>query len=688
MEVRNGSQSSGSNSVNIDKLLEQGLTIYSEGKIEEAIKVWNKVLAVEPNNKIAQEYIKTAKSDLYETKLSAGTDIETDTGENDFYDPEISEQQFDMASDDVSNDQQSTAPDIGIDKGSKISEFMDRGDSFFEEKKFEKAINEWKKALEITPADSKIKSKIDKAKSAIEAAPFIANCTRKGQEYFEQGDYNSAISEWKKILSIESDNQEIIGNIRMTEMLIQKAPKDISRFEEGKKLFDGGDFRGAVSIFEEILGDDPDNEQAIQLYLKAKSKLESSPEKTEGTSDFMEPDDIKLDLDAGEDSEIVITRTSDYDQREPDKRSSDGWEPVDDTTKTATVPKGIPKYEADAAVTPTQEKFPLKLVLFAALTVVVISGILYLAFAWKNSTRISGNTLSPKNTALEIAEKRYNEGLVLFDQGKYDEALYLFNQSLQLNPNHVNARMKQQEVEMLLDPSKLPDDQKTAYIDNLLTKAENLEKQKKYQEAQDLYQQILKLDNQHVIAKEKFFALKDILRDIEKQELYNAPVPIQLKKAKEYHAVTYYDDARDLLKNILRKDPGNREAQNLLKECEDRIKGIEQRQARADEMYQNGLVFFKEGKYDQAIAVWRNVLLFDPSYRLADKSLKEAVTIKKKKEEAMELQRGGEFYYDIGKYETALEKFERLLALEPDNEIAKFYISKIKEYQTLGSFNQ
>lgn len=44
----------------IEKLLEDGLTLYGFGKIEDAITVWRKVLDIDPNNQKAIDYIESA----------------------------------------------------------------------------------------------------------------------------------------------------------------------------------------------------------------------------------------------------------------------------------------------------------------------------------------------------------------------------------------------------------------------------------------------------------------------------------------------------------------------------------------------------------------------------------------------------------------------------------------------------
>lgn len=56
------------NAEEIEKLIEDGLALYGYGKTEDAVTVWRKVLAADPNNRKAQDYIQSAG---YEVKAEA-----------------------------------------------------------------------------------------------------------------------------------------------------------------------------------------------------------------------------------------------------------------------------------------------------------------------------------------------------------------------------------------------------------------------------------------------------------------------------------------------------------------------------------------------------------------------------------------------------------------------------------------
>ncbi len=56
------------NQEEIDKLLQDGLTLYGYGKIEDAVTLWNKVLELDPANQQAIDYIESAG---YSTKKTA-----------------------------------------------------------------------------------------------------------------------------------------------------------------------------------------------------------------------------------------------------------------------------------------------------------------------------------------------------------------------------------------------------------------------------------------------------------------------------------------------------------------------------------------------------------------------------------------------------------------------------------------
>ena len=71
MESSNGAP------INVDDLLEEGMTFYGLGKFEEAAKKWNKVLELDPANAQALEYLDIVREDLEERRASQALPPET-----------------------------------------------------------------------------------------------------------------------------------------------------------------------------------------------------------------------------------------------------------------------------------------------------------------------------------------------------------------------------------------------------------------------------------------------------------------------------------------------------------------------------------------------------------------------------------------------------------------------------------
>jgi len=70
-------ESSNGTSLNVDDLLEEGMTLYGLGKFGEAAKKWNKVLELDPANAQALEYLDIVREDLEERQASQAPPPET-----------------------------------------------------------------------------------------------------------------------------------------------------------------------------------------------------------------------------------------------------------------------------------------------------------------------------------------------------------------------------------------------------------------------------------------------------------------------------------------------------------------------------------------------------------------------------------------------------------------------------------
>ena len=105
--------------------------------------------------------------------------------------------------------------------------YLNRAADFYGAGRYEDAINEWEKILEIDPSDEISRAKIEKAKDVLERGESKTDSAKKvlyfnrGTEFYKQGQYEKAIAEWEKVLEIDP------GHILSREK-IEKAKKKLS----------------------------------------------------------------------------------------------------------------------------------------------------------------------------------------------------------------------------------------------------------------------------------------------------------------------------------------------------------------------------------------------------------------------------------------------------------------------------
>ncbi len=116
----------------VDEMIDQGRNFYREGKYEEAIAVWEKAYKLDPENKRLQRYLVKARE-----KVAEETGAEPVT---------------------------ETPPATTAQPAEGNAELLvSQGKEYFRMGEYQKAIDEWKKALELTPGDTKIQKYIEKA---------------------------------------------------------------------------------------------------------------------------------------------------------------------------------------------------------------------------------------------------------------------------------------------------------------------------------------------------------------------------------------------------------------------------------------------------------------------------------------------------------------------------------------------
>jgi len=143
------------------------------------------------------------------------------------------------------------------------------------------------------------------------------------------------------------------------------------------------------------------------------------------------------------------------------------------------------------------------------------------------------------------------------------------------------------------------------------------------------------------VYKEKKIKKKELLSKKKKEEMIRKKkeeeekrkkeIQEKLRKAKQYFSEKKYQKAYNISKEVIDMEPKNKEAKDIMKKAKVEIKKQEaiRKQAIAkavEKHYKQGLVYYTQEKYKEAILEWKKVLELDPKNERALKNIKAAQT--------------------------------------------------------------
>lgn len=200
------------NQIRLNNYFKQGMAYYDNEEYAKAIEEWDKMLALDPENALAQQWIAAARN------------------ENE----------------------------------KKVLSLMSSAESYGRSRKFLEAIQELNKARRLNPNESQIKL-IEQRLTEYERQMTFLDLFQQGYRYYIQKDYPKAMDSFKKALALQPndatvrkyyDDAEARANARD-----EKMPQELNRrLHEAVKLLSAGKYEDALKILEEI--------QKVQRYNK------------------------------------------------------------------------------------------------------------------------------------------------------------------------------------------------------------------------------------------------------------------------------------------------------------------------------------------------------------------------------------------------------------------------------------
>jgi len=338
---------------------------------------------------------------------------------------------------------------------------------------------------------------------------------------------------------------------------------------------------------------------------------------------------------------------------------------------------------------------------------------------------------------MEKAYNKYNEmeinfykGLQLFLKEQYCDAIPFFKNTLMINPRHERATnyikisydlcneiinkqkvatnlvqeadkyLKEEEyakavgvykLALLLQPDnenikiKIIEAQKAEaeYNKNLelmlhLQAAREYHNKEQYFEAIQEWSKVLMIDPNNIEAQEGLKKDQELLKLQQLKEKINELIA----KGIEKYMNQEYENAKNIFLEVLKLDPNNATAKDYLNKIEEALSKLHQLKSIENESEKHfiiGLNYFNNQLYEKALSEFDIALDINPNHQKAleykNKTLEILQKLKEKENEKVQkLLSEGIYNYKIGEYSIAVEKFNQVLNIDPENEYAKEYL--------------
>lgn len=274
----------------------------------------------------------------------------------------------------------------------------------------------------------------------------------------------------------------------------------------------------------------------------------------------------------------------------------------------------------------------------------------------------SKNTSAKKHlneSYIKSSEYHYNNGLKCADNGELDDAIEEFEYSIKLNAENTAAK---EALEIALRTKK----EQKRKAEEHYNIALNFSNQKKFYESVNEFNECLKYDPNHVLARSKKKEANDYIDQTEKY----------FQSGMKYFERKDWGKAISAFNNAINVYPDNSKAKVKIDQAKEQI--------RLSESYlDKGNINFDQKKWDEAIKEYREALNTNPAYNAASLKLNIALNEGAKKHCLL-----GNNYLKENNLKDANKEFELALNYIPGLDSAKTGLAKVCYRQGQNYFIQ
>lgn len=300
----------------------------------------------------------------------------------------------------------------------------------------------------------------------------------------------------------------------------------------------------------------------------------------------------------------------------------------------------------------------------------------------KDTEAAKGQSDAQYNTLIKQADG-------LFAQKKYQEALASYEQALALKPKEAHPAQRINEIDGILKAEKASAQQNAQAqqeYDNLITAADNLFNQKKFEEAKARYQEALtKKQEQH--PKDQIVKCDSEIARLKKEAENVQKYTDAIKAADAFYTQKSYQAAKDKYKEALKWKAADPHATTRLADIDGKLntqKAEQDKKKKYDEANAAGDALMAQEKWTEAKSKYNEALVIEPAstytqgkIKEIDGKLAEIEKEKAKQEQITKLLTEGNTAFTASQWAASKTKYQEVLKLDAANATASARITEI-----------
>ncbi|MDP8217007.1 MAG: tetratricopeptide repeat protein [Candidatus Kaelpia imicola] len=491
---------------------------------------------------------------------------------------------------------------------------------------------------------------------------------REGKSYYRENDFNKALASFREALVIDPTNraisnyivdielkltQEELGKVEKPLEEIEREKRVQSLWEEANSFYAAMNYEGARNIYTRILALESDNKSAMDMLKRSEEKIGQqlserasalllSAEKSFRKREYSQALEsyysvLQIDPD-NEDAELGITELNKYIQeREEDKQVA------------LDLNRALKLYQGGSY---SEAKF-------------VLDKILSKRPDNEEASKYRRLSIQKINKDKDIAQL-WEEANRYYTARDYERALDIYTQILALEPD---SRSAMDMLDRCEDKLKVEKDE---VLSSLLVKARKSSRKKDYTGALSYFEKVLEIDPGNREADSEIVEIQGLIE----QETFKKSLDKALLSAKSLYKQGSFKEAKIILNGIIEKSPENREALGYLELCSLKIA----KEKKTALLWQEADTLFSKGDYGLARQKYAQILSIDSGGKVALVKINKCEEKLEKAEERKiaALLTSGRIEYKRKEYLKALERFEKVLKLDPANQDAVTEMIKVE----------